>query len=141
MYMENNNFNIIFLILLSACFYVAPFIWVKNVTPATACISNFFALLTIITYAFCIKNHCISEINSDVFKKMMISGICYGLGLLFYTEAAKFNKPSLLTLQTIFIFILSTIMALTLLDSSFNKYKLIGIVTIIIGSSILVYHD
>lgn len=139
--MGSDNYNIIFLILLSACFYVIPLIWVNNVTPATACVSSFFALMTMIVYAFYFKQHCISEINNEILMKMMISGVCYGLGLLLYTEAVKFKKPSLLNLQTIFIFILSTIIAFSLLEAKMNVYKLVGIIVIIIGSCILVYHD
>jgi len=137
--MQSNIYIVIFLVLLSALFYATPIVWINDVNPAAACISSFIALLILVIYAFYVKNHTINDINREIIVKMIISGICYGLGLLCYIEAIKYNKPTLLNLQTIFIFIVSTIVAFMILEEKINKCKLAGIATIIIGSSILVY--
>lgn len=137
--MKNNTHIAIFLVILSAIFYAGPLIWLDKVNLATSCISSFVALITIVIYAFYIKQHSIKEIGYDTLIKMIISGICYGLGLLCYVEAVKYNQPSLLNLQTIFIFLLSTIIAFMILEEKTNICKLLGIITIFCGSILLIY--
>ena len=138
--MQTETYNTIFLVILSAIFYSIPLIWINKVklNGATACISSFFVLITILIYAFLIKGHSISEIDNDSFKKMIISGIFYGLGLLFYIEAIKYNQPTLLNLQTIFIFILSTLIAFMVLNEISNVWKIFGITTVIVGTALIV---
>lgn len=137
--MQSNIYIVIFLVILSALFYALPIIWVNDVNPAAACISSFIALLVLFIYAFYIKNHTMDDINRDLIVKMIISGMCYGMGLLCYIEAIKYNKPILLNLQAIFIFIVSTIVACLILEEKINKCKMFGIGTIITGTALLVY--
>src|SRR3989344_4311361 len=108
--MENNIYCVLFLIALSGIFYSVPLIWIQDINPATACISRGVALIIILVYAFYIKNYTINDINNNnIVVKMIATGICYGLGLICYIEAVKYNKPTLLNLQTIFIFVLTTV--------------------------------
>ena len=137
--MDNSIYSVIFLIALSAFFYAAPLIWIKDVNPATACISSVVALIVMLVYSFYIKGYSVKDVDNNIVFKMIISGIFYGLGLLCYTEAVKYNKPTLLNLQTIFIFVLSTIIAFLMLNENSNTCKLAGIATIGIGTGLLIY--
>jgi len=137
--MQNNVYFVLFLVILSAIFYAAPMIWIKDVNPAAGCVSSFIALVILAIYAFYVKNHKISDIDNDLLVKMIISGICYGFGFLFYVEAIKYNNPTMLNLQTILMFIISTIIGIMILEEKMNICKILGIIIIVIGTALLIY--
>lgn len=137
--MQSNIYFVLLLVILSAIFYAAPIIWIKDVNPAAGCVSSFIALIILAIYAFYIKNHSISDIDNDILIKMIVSGISYGLGFLCYIEAIKYNNPTLLNLQTILMFIISTIIGVIILEEKMNVCKMSGIVIIIIGTAFLIY--
>jgi bacterial/archaeal transporter family protein len=137
--MQSNIYFVLLLVILSAIFYAAPIIWIKDMNPIASCISSFIALVILVIYAFYIKNHSVSDINNDILIKMIISGISYGLGFLCYIEAIKYNNPTMLNLQTILMFIISTIIGIMILEEEMNVCKVSGIVIIIIGTAFLIY--
>lgn len=134
----NDTLTVFMLIFLSAIAYAIPIIWVKDINISTSVISSLFALITLATYAFLFKNQSITNINNDIFMKMIISGVCYGLGLLLYIEAIKYGKFTLVNLQTVLIFIMTTLIASKLLNEEINSTKIAGIILTVIGTVILI---
>lgn len=86
-----------------------------------------------------VKSHKISDLQQDVIIKMVVTGICYGIGLLCYLEAVKYQKPSLNNMQTVLIFIMSSILGYIMTLEKSNKCKNAGILTIVFGLGLLVY--
>ena len=135
----NDTITVFLLVFLSAIAYAIPIIWVKDINISTSIISSLFALITLAIYALFFKNQSVTNISNDIFMKMIISGFCYGLGLLLYIEAIKYGKFTLVNLQTVLIFIMTTLIASKLLNEEINGVKIIGIILTIIGIVILAY--
>lgn len=138
-YSMNDTCTVFLLVLISAIAYALPMIWVKEINTMTACVSSLFALLTLATYAFIIKGHSISELDTDIITKMLISGFFYGLGLLLYIEAIKYGNITLLNMQTVLIFVLSTAIAFLLLGEEATTCKIGGILVALLGAGLLIY--
>lgn len=136
--MNNDTITVISLVLLSALAYSAPIMWIKGSTHMTSCISSCFSLLTLLIYAIFIKGHSINEIDNDRFKRLIFTGFLYGLGLIMYVEAIKYNKVSLLSLQTIGIFVLTSLISFFIIGEEANSQKLWGIIIVVIGCILLI---
>ena len=126
------------LILASAVAYSVPFMWIKGNNPMTSCISSSFSLLTILIYAIFIKKHTINDVSPDKFKKMIVTGILYGIGLICYIEAVKYGKHELLKFQTIFIFVISFIIAYLMFGEKMNTVKVLGLLAMLGGMYALI---
>jgi uncharacterized membrane protein len=129
---------VITLILMSSLAYALPMLWIKNSNTLTSCVSTFFTLLVLIIYAFYVKKHDIEEIDKNTIKTMAIAGLLYGAGLLIYMEAIKYGKFNLMKLQTIFMFIISSIIAYGVFGEKINKEKIIGLGLIVMGTLLVV---
>ena len=136
--MDGDTFKVIFMVVISAMAYALPMVWIKGSTTLTSCITSLFSLSTVGLYALLIKGHSLNEIDSKRLQKLMITGLLYGIGLITYIEATKYNKISLLNLQTIMIFIISTLITFMVLGEEANKTKWFGVAVIIIGSLLLI---
>lgn len=134
----NDTITVFLLVFLSAIAYAVPIIWIKDINISTSVISSLFALITLAIYAFLFKKQSLTDISNDTYMKMIISGFCYGLGLLLYIEAIKYGKFTLVNLQTVLIFIMTTLIASKLLNEEINGIKIAGIVLTVIGTVILV---
>lgn len=139
--MDEESIKVIILVLISALAYALPMVWIKGSTHTTACISSLFSLITLAVYTLFIKGHSFGELDGDRLKKLIITGVMYGLGTVLYIEATKYNKISLLNLQTILIFLVSTLMAFMVLGEESNRKKIIGIIAIIVGIFIFIKGD
>jgi uncharacterized membrane protein len=73
------------------------------------------------------------NIEPYLLLKMMIVGICYGIGLILYIESVKYNHIDIINLHTIIIFVLSFIISYLFLNMEVNKWKVLGVVVIVIG--------
>jgi uncharacterized membrane protein len=135
---DQDVLKVIFLVLISAMAYALPMVWIKGTTPMTSCITSLFSLITIGIYALLIKGHRLGEIEGQRFKRLMLTGIIYGIGLICYIEATKYNKISLLSLQTIGIFVISSMIAFMVFGEESSKTKWMGILVVIIGALMLI---
>jgi len=133
-----NTFHLtIMLIIISAIFYSFPIVWVKQSSHKTIIITSVSALVVIFLYGMIKSRNELFDIETDVLFKMLITGACYGIGLILYIESIKYNHIDILNLHTIIIFILSFIISFIFLNVKMNKSKILGILIIIIGIYII----
>ncbi len=121
----------------TAIFYSLPMVWIKESSNKTIIITSISALLVIFLYGMIKSRNELFDIDTDVLLKMLISGACYGIGLILYIESVKYNHIDILNLHTIIIFILSFIISFIFLNTKMNKPKILGILIIIIGIYII----
>jgi drug/metabolite transporter (DMT)-like permease len=112
-------------------------VWIKESSNKTIIITSISALLVIFLYGMIKSRNELFDIDTDVLLKMLISGACYGIGLILYIESVKYNHIDILNLHTIIIFILSFIISFIFLNTKMNKPKILGILIIIIGIYII----
>lgn len=133
MKIQNTLTLTIILIVISAIFYSLPIVFLKEFNHKTVLITSFTALLIIFLYGMYKSRDELFDIQPDILLKMMTVGTCYGIGLILYIESVKYNHLDIINLHTIIIFVLSFIISYLFLQMEMNKWKIIGVMTIIIG--------
>jgi drug/metabolite transporter (DMT)-like permease len=121
------------LIIISAIFYSLPIVFLKETNHKTILITSFTALLVVFLYGMYKSKDELFNIEPNLLLKMMIVGACYGLGLILYIESVKYNHLDIINLHTIIIFVLSFIISYLFLQMEINKWKVIGVIVIILG--------
>lgn len=130
---ENTLYLTLLLIVISAIFYSMPIILLHETNHKTILITSFSALIIIFLYGMYKSRDDVFNIEPILLLKMMAVGICYGIGLILYIESVKYNHIDIINLHTIIIFILSFLISYLFLKMEINKWKVLGVLIIIIG--------
>jgi drug/metabolite transporter (DMT)-like permease len=133
MKIKNTLYLTVLLIVISAIFYSLPIVLLNQSNHKTILITSFSALIVIFLYGMYKSKDEVFNIEPYLLLKMMIVGICYGIGLILYIESVKYNHIDIINLHTIIIFVLSFIISYLFLNMEVNKWKVLGVVVIVIG--------
>lgn len=133
MKIENTLYLTVLLIVISALFYSMPIILLRESNHKTILITSFSALIVVFLYGMYKSREDVFNIEPILLLKMMSVGICSAIGLILYIESIKYNHIDIINLHTIIIFVLSFLMSYIFLKMEINKWKVLGVLVIIIG--------